>query len=336
MMIESFVYVVCRLAKVTGRHSFVPAVACRSLPTIGPVSTAKVNRFRVVRCCCLIGVMAAMAANISCEDRTDAAAADAGEEAKSTQKSYPDSFKEAYPEPENEQFPGTNYFPEGDAELQRLYERFRAKASWHFEDWFIRDFFTGKRGGYFVDVGAGHFGNGNNTYALEKALEWRGIAIDALERYRPDYETHRPMTKFFCNYVSDRSTGKKDFYVTNIPGMSSGVIKNPAGGGIEATIEVPEITLNQLLDGEGVKKIDFLSMDIEGAEPAALRGFDIKRFQPALVCIELTDRKSDKKEFVEGYFANNGYVKIELWSRIDRYNTYFAHESSLKGAQKQE
>ena len=51
-------------------------------------------------------------------------------------------------------------------------------------------------------------------------------------------------------------------------------------------LSVSTITLNDLLDGQGVTSIDFLSMDIELSEPQALAGFDIDRFRPALVGIE--------------------------------------------------
>ena len=38
------------------------------------------------------------------------------------------------------------------------------------------------------------------------------------------------------------------------------------------------LTLTALLDREGIAHVDFVSMDIELAEPKALAGFDIERF----------------------------------------------------------
>ena len=46
------------------------------------------------------------------------------------------------------------------------------------EEWFIRDFFKDKRGGFFVDVGANHYQLGNKTYYLERHKGWSGIAIE--------------------------------------------------------------------------------------------------------------------------------------------------------------
>lgn len=215
-------------------------------------------------------------------------------------------------------------FEAGNRELERLRKRFGAKHySWHYEEWFIRDYFDDQRDGFFVDVGAWLYSSSSNTFLLESELGWRGIAIDAQERYRKGYEEHRPRTKYFTYFVSDQSSGSTKLYVPAanpaVASSSSEFVKQH-NLDISETLEVPQITLDELLTREGVERIDFLSMDIELAEPAALRGFDIKRFAPRLVCIE---EHPDVREFIEKYFESNGYAKLELWSRIDSYNAYF-------------
>ena len=45
--------------------------------------------------------------------------------------------------------------------------------------------------------------------------------------------------------------------------------------------------MNKLLERTRVQTIDFLSMDIEGAELAAHNGFDIEKYKPRLVCVEI-------------------------------------------------
>src|SRR5688572_649659 len=62
-----------------------------------------------------------------------------------------------------------------------------APFSSHEEDLFIRDFFQDRRGGVFLDVGSGHYRNRSNTYYLESALGWSGIAVDAQAKYTADY-----------------------------------------------------------------------------------------------------------------------------------------------------
>ena len=91
------------------------------------------------------------------------------------------------------------------------------------------------------------------------------------------------------------------------------------GGVVER--HIPSITLDDLLQREKAGRIDFLSMDIEMAEPAALRGFDIKRWRPALVCIEAN--KGETREFIERYFADNGYLPVKAWRLVDPVNLWY-------------
>ena len=62
-------------------------------------------------------------------------------------------------------------------------------------------------------------------------------------------------------------------------------------------------------------------MDIEMAEPAALRGFDLRRYRPALVCIEAN--KGETREFIEHYFAENGYLPVKAWRLVDPVNLWY-------------
>ena len=81
----------------------------------------------------------------------------------------------------------------------------------------------------------------------------------------------------------------------------------------------------KLLDDNGIEKIDFLSMDIESAEPDALAGFDIERFQPELVCIEATP--GIRKQLLE-YFGAHGYERIDRYLEYDKINWYFKAKTS--------
>lgn len=54
------------------------------------------------------------------------------------------------------------------------------------EEWFIRDFFQDRRGGFFVDVGANHYRLASKTYFLDKTPEWTGLAIEPQQQYAAD------------------------------------------------------------------------------------------------------------------------------------------------------
>ena len=78
-----------------------------------------------------------------------------------------------------------------------------------------------------------------------------------------------------------------------------------------------------LLDQQEVSEIDFMSMDIEGAELKALAGLDIERFVPELVCIE-AGGDAQHRNGILAYFAEHGYERIERYKKVDPHNWYFA------------
>ena len=192
------------------------------------------------------------------------------------------------------------------------------------EEVIIRHFFRNRPGGFFLDVGAAHFRRRSTTFYLEEHLGWSGIAIDALEHWGPAYETKRPRTKFLTYIVTDHSGAEEPFYRVK-KDIGSTALKDRAER-IQAVglpyeeVRVPTITLDDLLDRDGVTKIDFVSMDIEQGEPAALAGFDIERFAPELVCIEALPEV--QAQILE-YFAKHGYRRIERYLEYDGRNWYY-------------
>jgi FkbM family methyltransferase len=191
------------------------------------------------------------------------------------------------------------------------------------EEWMIRDYFQDRRDGVFVDVGANHYRATSKTYYLETQLGWSGLAIEPQREFAADYATHRPRTKFLPFFVSDASNVTARLYIIKnmSPVASSDGDFVKKFGKPDEVREVPTITLNDLLEAEGVTKIDFLSMDIELHEPRALKGFAISRFKPSLVCIEAL---LPVRQQILDYFARNGYVLVGKYVWVGLENLYFA------------
>lgn len=191
------------------------------------------------------------------------------------------------------------------------------------EEWLIRDYFQDRRGGVFVDVGANHYRSASKTYYLETQLGWSGIAIEPQRDFADGWARNRPRSRFLPFFVSDVSNATARLYV--IHRMSSVASSDRAFverfGTPDEVQEVPTITLDDLLDAERITKIDFLSMDIELHEPRALKGFDIQRFKPSLVCVEAL---LPVRQQILDYFAGNGYVIVGKYIWVDLENLYFA------------
>ena len=197
------------------------------------------------------------------------------------------------------------------------------------EEWMIRDYFQDRRGGVFVDVGANHYRSASKTYYLESKLGWSGLAVEPQREFAAEYAKYRPSTKFLPFFVSDVSNETARLYVirkmSSVASADAEFVKR--FGTPDEVRDVPAITLTDLLDAEGIKQIDFLSMDIELHEPRALEGFDIARFKPALVCIEAL---LPVRQQILDYFARNQYVLVGKYVWVDLENLYFAPLSSTR------
>jgi FkbM family methyltransferase len=189
------------------------------------------------------------------------------------------------------------------------------------EEWIIRDFFGDRRGSSFVDVGANDYRRDSTTYYLETALGWHGLAIDAQREFAEGYRKNRPRTQFFSFFVSDRTDAVAELFIPANRGVNATGTREAVDDGTKLEVrEVPTIRLDDLLTRTGIDHIDFLSMDIELAEPKALAGFDIDRFKPGLVCIET---HPSVRQAILDYFQRHGYVLVGKYLRVDAENLYF-------------
>jgi FkbM family methyltransferase len=211
---------------------------------------------------------------------------------------------------------------DGSAEVGALQAKYGPqRASRNAEEWIIRDFFNDRREGVFLDVGANHFHDESNTYYLETVLGWSGIAVEPQQQFAADYASHRPRTTFVPMFASD-SEGTTPFFVPRgnslVASLSREFTENQGSPGDASN--VPTTTLNAVLDAAHVAHVDFLSMDVELAEPKALAGFNIDRFKPDLVCIEA---HPEVRQSILAYFQQHGYIVVGKYLRADTLNLYF-------------
>ena len=214
-------------------------------------------------------------------------------------------------------------------ELQPLADQFGpARNSRYGEEWIIRDFFKDQRSGVFVDVGANHYQQESNTYYLETQLGWSGLAIEPQVKFASDYADYRPLTTFVPLFVSDVSNVETVLYVPSNDLVASSdrrFAESESGSSAEA-VTTNTTTLDDILDRSGIKRIDFLSMDIELHEPQALTGFSIDRFRPRLVCIE---SHAPVRQQILDYFVTHKYVVVGKYLRADTENLWFAPVGEL-------
>jgi FkbM family methyltransferase len=67
-------------------------------------------------------------------------------------------------------------------------------------------------------------------------------------------------------------------------------------------VSVPATTLSGLLDRVGSPSVDFMSLDLEGYEAAALRGLDLERHRPALLLVEISRDRQAIDDLLDGSY----------------------------------
>ena len=86
-----------------------------------------------------------------------------------------------------------------------------------------------------------------------------------------------------------------------------------------------QVNLNDELKRQGIKKIDFLNMDVEGAELEILRTFDFEYFKPSIIAVEIKGNnlakclKSEQAKVIlkNGYQAVGSAVITQFFVRKD-------------------
>lgn len=165
------------------------------------------------------------------------------------------------------------------------------------QDYFIATkIFKNQRDGFFVDIGANHPTLDNNTYSFEKKLGWKGLSIDAQNRYERVWNEHRN-TPLVISLVSDTSGQRLTFDVVEsaswenmLSGISAAknakVKKDLYSRSHVLQKEMVTSSLSEILDKFSNPKIDFLSIDVEGHELQVLSGIDFSKIDIRCICLE--------------------------------------------------
>jgi hypothetical protein len=222
------------------------------------------------------------------------------------------------------QFPSIGFqHPDDRAVAERLA---RAYGPGHYsggpEEWIIRDVLQDARGGIYADVGAFKAIYGSNTYYLEHDLGWRGLAVDAVGDYADEWRRERPRAEFVSAFVDAVDGQQRTLHISDDhPSVASAtedfvaLFKKP-----NRAITVTTATLDSLLTRAHLERLDFISLDIELGEPAALAGFSIDRYRPRLVCVEA---QAPVRQAILDYFTRHRYRLIGRYLKVDDLNLYF-------------
>ena len=157
------------------------------------------------------------------------------------------------------------------------------------EDYHLSLAFAGQVTGRYIDVGAGH-PVADNVSCWFYQRGWRGIVVEPQPELAALYARLRPRDTVVQALVG-RTNGERDFFlVERLHGFSTTIerhAQNAQALGVGyRSLRLPVVTLASLCEAQGVGEIDFLKIDVEGAEPDVLAGGDFKRFRPKVIVAE--------------------------------------------------
>ena len=184
------------------------------------------------------------------------------------------------------------------------------------EDSVVLEYFKDKRNGFYVDVGCYHPIHRNNTYLLHKK-NWNGINIDTSQLSIDLFDYMRPKDLNYNCAISNKNEIIKLFYQKELSQLST-IEKDQAKNVFQGYIREKNIqafTLDEILSRDRYKnkKIDFLDVDVEGADLKVLEGLSFNKFQPELVCVEI-HKKKIKESDIYNFLIDKNYEL--LWSGV--------------------
>ena len=158
----------------------------------------------------------------------------------------------------------------------------------------LRTFFTHRttgrplRGGTFLEIGGANGLEQSNSWIFEACLGWKGVLVEAHPRFFTQLTRHRPAslnlqfaackTGGWANFSAQRWTGAR--VITDQDATTT-------KGTAVQTVSVQCGELGRHLEQLGVHQLDFLSVDVEGAELTVLQSLNFASMSVGVVLVEV-------------------------------------------------
>jgi FkbM family methyltransferase len=199
-----------------------------------------------------------------------------------------------------------------------------------FEDICLMRCFGDRRQGFYIDIGSGHPVYDNTSFAFY-LQGWRGVTVEPNPWLARLSRAVRPRDRHI-EAVVGASVGEATFHlVEDFHGLSTTIESHARSartqfGKASQAIVVPMTTLEELCERHAPESIDFLKVDVEGAEHDVLLNGNWQKHRPKVVVAEALAPYSlaPAWEDWEPFLSQHGY-RYAWFDSLNRY--YLAEEA---------
>lgn len=193
------------------------------------------------------------------------------------------------------------------------------------EDRILAKMFAQHEHGACIEVGANNGVDGSTTLYFEDS-GWDCMLIEPNPALCKEIKIRRNARLFECAASSEIGSatlhvaqGEGNAHAVSAigdRGMAAQIFKEH--GFASEPIDVPTRPLDDLLEEAGWQpEIEFVTIDVEGHELEALKGFSLKKWKPQILIIE--DNASMRDSSVRDYLEKRGYVRFRRTGVNDWY-----------------
>lgn len=192
----------------------------------------------------------------------------------------------------------------------------------------------GSKPGYFVDVGAAYPRKYSNSWALQNCFKWTGLLIEANPQFAHELRLSRLGNGVKIVEVAISLKSEVSVRLIDAGPMSSLVhtVHNDHLGRRRVAISsestpvfVNTATLTSILESNNAPRhIDFLSIDIEGADFEALLTLDFAKYSVGMISVE-HNFNCRVRDQIEKFLQDHGYEQVA--PRFSSIDSWFIHNS---------
>jgi len=197
------------------------------------------------------------------------------------------------------------------------------------------------KNGFFIEAGANDGLSQSNTALYEFHYDWKGLLVEPIFNKYLDCKKNRKNSIVENYALVGKNHNKKtirgnfdetgyaesltacvcddgDYNDDRLIELKKNLIDHNQWAkehGYHPIVEVPAITIGELLKKHKIEKIDLFSLDVEGYEISVLNGLDFLIHRPKYFLIEMT--YDERKESITEYMMSKNYRMVEYFTQND-------------------